>query len=167
MKPEELGADFYGAEDVGKDFLGATEDVDQIDWFGDFFQGGVTFLAEDFPFVWIHRDDAVADRLQVSGYFVAGAGGVRGETYYGDDFSLFEDVGDWVGGEGGVVWFMETHSGIFADWGWLGKALWFVNSGYGGVVEIVPRSLHCEPQTARLSGRDDRTWIGRVRVGHA
>jgi hypothetical protein len=109
LQPEGFGMDGYGGIRCGRDVGGAAEDVDDVNGFGDIFEAGIGFLAEDFGFVGIDGDDAVTRGLEVRSYLVAGAGGIGGETDHGDGFGLAEELGDGVGGGRSVIGEMEKH----------------------------------------------------------
>jgi len=81
LHPDDVGADGDGAVGYGRDAFGAAEDVDDFDFLrcdrgGSGFQVRVGFFAEDFPFVWIHRNHAIAGGLDVIAYVIAGAFGI-------------------------------------------------------------------------------------------
>jgi len=110
LEPEDLGLDSDGGVGDGRHVFGAAEDVHDVDGFGDVFETGVGFFAEDFGFVGIDGDDAVPDRLEIGGNFVAGAGRIGGEADDSDGFGGAEEVEDWVGGGIGAVGKMDGHS---------------------------------------------------------
>jgi hypothetical protein len=112
LEPEGFGVDGDGGIGNARDVGGAAEDVEDIDGFGDVFRARVGFLAEDFGFVGVDGDDAVASGLEVGGYLVGGASGIGGEADYGNGFGLAEELGDGIGGGGSVVGEMEEHG----DW---------------------------------------------------
>lgn len=56
--------------------FGTAEDVHDVDGIWDVFQASVSFFAKDFGFVGIHRNYAIAGGLKISGYRIAGAGGI-------------------------------------------------------------------------------------------
>jgi len=78
LHPDNFCADGDGAVDDGWDVFGATKDVDDFDVLGfrDVFKARVGFFAEDFGFVGIYGDDAVAGRLNVLSDTKAGASGI-------------------------------------------------------------------------------------------
>jgi hypothetical protein len=106
LEPEAFGVDGDGGVGDRGDVFGTAKDVDDVDGDGDVFEAGIGFLAEDFGFVWVHRDDLIADRLEVGGDLVRGAKRIRGKTDDGDGFGLAEKGGDGVGGVGHGNWMM-------------------------------------------------------------
>lgn len=99
LHPDYCCADFDGAVDYWRDVFGAAEDVDDFDvvrW-RDVFETRVGFFAEDFCFVGIYGNDAVAGGLHVLGDAEAGACGAGRKANDGDGFVFFQDVGDDVG----------------------------------------------------------------------
>ena len=60
------------------------------------FQARVGFFAEDFGFVGIYGDDAIAGGLHVLSDAKTGTPGIGREADYRDGFIVFEDVGDYV-----------------------------------------------------------------------
>ena len=100
--------------------------------FRDVFETGIGFFAEDFGFVGIYGDDAVAGGLHVLRDAETGARGIRGEADYRDGFRVFEDVGDCViavrpsigdgcfHGDGLLFARGKIIEGVYWDWG--GKA---------------------------------------------
>ena len=117
LEPEDSGADSDGGIGDGRDFIGAAEDVDDVNRIGDVFEAGIGFFAQDFGFVGIDRDDAVAGGLEIGGDFVRGAAGIGGESNDGDVFVDAEELGDGVGSGGDEVWKVEEHecSSYFID----------------------------------------------------
>lgn len=109
LKPKGFGVDGDGGIGDGRNFFGATEDVDDVDRFRDVFKAGIGFLAEDFGFVRIYGDDFVADALEVGSNFVGGTSGIGGESDDGDGFGVAEEVADGVGGIGSVSGEMKDH----------------------------------------------------------
>jgi hypothetical protein len=104
LEPKDFGFDGDGGIGYRRNIFGAAEDVNDVDRIGDVFEAGIGFFAEDFGFVGIDGNDAIADGLEVGSDCVAGTGGIRGETDYGDGFGGAEEVEDWVGGGFGGVW---------------------------------------------------------------
>ena len=84
LEPEDFGIDGDGRAGDGRHVFGAAEDVDDVDGFGNVFETRVRFLAEDFGFVGIDGNDAVADGLKIRSDFIAGAGWIGGESDDGD-----------------------------------------------------------------------------------
>ena len=81
LHPDDFSADGDGTGYDGWDVFTAAEDVDDFnvcggDSGGGGFQGGLGFFAQDFGFVGIYRDDAVAGGLNIFGDVVAGALGI-------------------------------------------------------------------------------------------
>lgn len=109
LEPEDFCADGDGGVGDGRDFLGAAENVDDIDAMGDVFEAGIGFLAEDFGFVGIDGDDFVADGLEVGGDLMGGAAGIGREADDGDGSVDAKEMGDGVGSSGDKVWKMEEH----------------------------------------------------------
>ena len=60
------------------------------------FQAWVGFFAEDFGFVGIYGDDAIAGGLHVLSDAKTGTPGIGREADYRDGFVVFEDVSDYV-----------------------------------------------------------------------
>lgn len=91
LHPDDFCADGDGAVDDGGNISRAAKDVDYFDLvrFGDVFETRVGFFAEDFGFVGIDWDDAVAGGLHVLGDAETGAVGIGGEANYGDSFVIF------------------------------------------------------------------------------
>lgn len=112
LQPECFGVDGYGSVGHWGNFLGAAEDVHDVDGLGDIFQARVGFFAEDFRFVGIDRDNFVSGGLEVGGDFVRRAAWVGGEAHYGDGFGAAEKVGDGVGGVGSLVGEMKLHTRV-------------------------------------------------------
>ena len=79
LHPDYFCADGDGAVDDGRNVFGAAEDVDDFDVlrFWDVFEAWVRFFAEDFGFVGIYGDDAVAGGLNVLSDAETGAAGIR------------------------------------------------------------------------------------------
>jgi hypothetical protein len=110
LEPENFGADGDGGIGDGRDVLGAAEDIDDVDGFGDVFETRVGFGAEDFGFVGIDGNNFIADGLEVGGDSVGGAKGIAGETDDGDGFGGAENFGDGVRSRGSSVGAVEVHS---------------------------------------------------------
>jgi hypothetical protein len=123
LEPDGFGADGDGGVDDGRNFLGAAEDVDNIDGLGNVLQARTGFRAEHFPFVGIDGNDAVADGLEIQGDFVAGAGGIGGEADNGDGSCDAEEIEDGIGGARGVVGEIDFHGR------WLDAEGWGVGAG--------------------------------------
>lgn len=98
LHPDYFCADGNGAVNDRRDVFGAAKDVDDFDVLGfrDVFEARVGLFAEDFGFVGIYGDDAVAGGLYVLGDAKTGASGIGREADYRDGFIIFEDVGDYV-----------------------------------------------------------------------
>jgi hypothetical protein len=98
LHPDYFCADGDGAVDDGRDVFGAAKDVDDFDVVGfwDVFQTRVGFFAEDFGFVGIYGDDAVAGGLHVLRDAETGTSWIGREADDGDGFIVCEDVGDQV-----------------------------------------------------------------------
>jgi len=109
LEPDGFGTNGDGGVDDGRNFFGATEDVDDVDGFGDFLQSRKGFRAEHFPFVGIDGNNAIADGAEVGRDFVAGASGVGREADDGDGFCAAEEIEDGIGGGRGVVGEIEFH----------------------------------------------------------
>ena len=62
LHPDYFCADGDGAINNQRNVFGAAEDVDDFDLLGfrDVFKARITFFSEDFGFIGIYRDDAVA-----------------------------------------------------------------------------------------------------------
>ena len=88
LHPDVFGADGDGLVDYRGDLVGAAENVDQIDGFGDGWEVGVGYFAEGFLDGGVDGDDAVALLLEVGGDAVAVAVGVVGQADYGDGFAV-------------------------------------------------------------------------------
>jgi hypothetical protein len=117
LEPEDFGFDGDGGVDDGWHIFGTAEDVDDVDGFGNVFEARVGFFAEDFGFVGIDGDDAVAGGLEIGSDFIAGAGRIRGEADDGDGFGRAEEVEDGVGGGFGVVGKMYVHDSLMSGRG--------------------------------------------------
>ena len=78
LHPNNLCADGDSAVDDRRDVFGAAKDVDYFDVLGfwNVFETRVRFFAEDFGFVGIYGDDAVADGLHILSYAETGAPGI-------------------------------------------------------------------------------------------
>jgi hypothetical protein len=78
LHPDNFCADGDGAVDDGWDVFGAAKNIDNFDVlrFWDVFKARVRFFAEDFGFVGIYGDDAVAGGLYVLSYTETGAPGI-------------------------------------------------------------------------------------------
>jgi hypothetical protein len=98
LEPDGFGANGDGRVDNGRNFFGATENVDDVDGLGDVLQARIGFRAEHFPFVGIDRNDAIADGLEIGGDFVAGPGGIARKADNGDGFCNAEKIEDGIGG---------------------------------------------------------------------
>ena len=109
LEPEDPGADGDGGIGDGRDLFRTAEHVDDINAIGDVFEARVGFFAENFGFVGVDGDDAVAGRLQVSGDFVGGAAGIGGEADDRDVFVDAEELDDGVGSGGDIGRQMEKH----------------------------------------------------------
>ena len=109
LKPEDSGVDGDGGIGYGRNVFGATEDVHDVNGFGDVFEARIGFLTEDFPFVGIDGNDYVAGGLKVGGDFVRGTGGIGGQADDGDGFGGAEYLRDGIGRWSGVGWEMEFH----------------------------------------------------------
>jgi hypothetical protein len=98
LHPDYFCADGDGAVDDGRDVFGAAKDVDDFDvaGFRYVFEAWVGFFAEDFGFVGIYGDDAVAGGLQVLRDAKTGTSGIGREADYRDGFIFLQDVGDYV-----------------------------------------------------------------------
>jgi hypothetical protein len=98
LHPDNFCADGDGAVDDRRDVFRAAKDVDNFDVvrFRNVFQAWVGFFAEDFDFVGIYGDDAVAGGLHVLSDAKTGTPGIGREADYRDGFIVFEDVGDCV-----------------------------------------------------------------------
>ena len=98
LHPDYFGADGDGAVDDRRNVFGAAKNVDDFDGlrFRDVFEARVGFFAEDFGFVGVYGDDFVADGLHVLSDGETRASGIGREADYGDDFVVFEDIGDFV-----------------------------------------------------------------------
>ena len=96
LEPEDFGIDGDGRNSNRRHIFGAAEDVDDVDGFGYIFEARVGFFAQDFGFVGIDRDDAVAARLHVRGDAVARPRGLRGQTHHDQRPVLLEHRGDGV-----------------------------------------------------------------------
>ena len=79
LHPDYFCADGDGAVDDGRDVFGAAKDVDDFDVlrFRYFFEAWVGFFAENFGFVGIYGNDAVAGGLYVLSDAETGATGIR------------------------------------------------------------------------------------------
>jgi hypothetical protein len=97
LEPENFGFDGDGGVGNGRHVFGPAEDVDNVNGFRDVFEARVGFFAEDFGFVGINGDDAVADRLEIRSDSVAGTDWIRGKSDDGDGFGGTEEVEDGVG----------------------------------------------------------------------
>jgi hypothetical protein len=109
LEPEDSGADGDGGIGDGKDLFGTAEDVDDIDAIGNVFEACVGFFAENFGFVGVNGDDAVAGRLEVGGNFVGGAAGIGREPNDRDVFVDAEKLRNEVRSGGDVGRQMEKH----------------------------------------------------------
>jgi hypothetical protein len=98
LHPDNFCADGDGAVNDWGNVFGAAKNIDNFDVlrFWDVFEAWVRFFAEDFGFVGIYRDDAIAGRLHVLGDAKTGASGIGREADDRDVFVVFEDVGDYV-----------------------------------------------------------------------
>jgi len=78
LHPDNFCADGDGAVDDGWDVFGSAKDVDNFDVvrFWNVFEARVGFFAEDFGFVGIYGDDAVAGGLYVLSDAETGASGI-------------------------------------------------------------------------------------------
>jgi len=78
LHPDYFCADGNGAVDNRRDVFGAAKDVDNFDVVGfrNVFETRIGFFAEDFGFVGIYRDDAIADGLYVLSDAKTGASGI-------------------------------------------------------------------------------------------
>ena len=96
LHPDNFCADGDGAIDDGRNVFGAAKDVDNFDVVGfrDVFETQIGFFAEDFGFVGIYGDDAIAGGLYVLCDAETGASGIGREADNRDGFIVFEDVGD-------------------------------------------------------------------------
>jgi hypothetical protein len=98
LHPDDFCADGDGTVYDRRNVFGAAKDVDNFDVvrFRDVFETRVTFFAEDFGFVGIYGDDAVAGGLHVLSDTETWTSGIGREADYCDGFIVFEDVGDCV-----------------------------------------------------------------------
>ena len=71
--------------------LRSAEHVDDVDLFGDVFQGGVGLLAEHVGFVGVHRNDAVADCLEPAHDAVRRAVRFRGRAHDRDGLGFDQE----------------------------------------------------------------------------
>ena len=78
LHPDYFCADGDGAVDDWWDVFGAAKNIDNFDVsrFWDVFEAWVSFFAEDFGFVGIYGNDAVAGRLYILSYAETGAPGI-------------------------------------------------------------------------------------------
>src|ERR1700722_9959915 len=78
LHPDNFCADGDGAVDDGWDVFGAAKNIDNFDVlrFWDVFKARARFFAEDFGFVGIYGDDAVAGGLYVLSYTETGTPGI-------------------------------------------------------------------------------------------
>jgi len=97
LKPDGFGVNCDRGVDDRVNFFAAAENVDDVDGIGDVFEARIAFLTEHFPFVGIDGNDAVADRLEVGGNFVAGAGSIGRETDNSDGFCEAEKIENGIG----------------------------------------------------------------------
>lgn len=111
LHPDDFGADFDGAVDYRRDVSGAAEDVDDFDVVGwrDVFEARVGFFSEDFGFVGIYGDDAIAGGLHVLGNTEAGSRGPGRKADDRDGIEVFQDVGDDVGAVREVIGERDVH----------------------------------------------------------
>jgi hypothetical protein len=117
LEPEGFGVDGDGGIGDGRDVGRTAENVDDVDRFWDVFEAGIGFLAEDFGFVWVDGNDFVAGGLEIGGYLIRGAGRIGGEADDSDGFGLVEELGDRVGGGGGVIGEVEEHFTLMREIG--------------------------------------------------
>ena len=80
LHPDVLGAHLYRLVDHGHDLVGAAEDVDHVDGFGNGLEVRVAFLPKGLFDHRIDRDNPVALALHVTGDPVAVPVGVVGKT---------------------------------------------------------------------------------------
>jgi hypothetical protein len=135
LEPEDFGFDGDGGVGDGRHVFGATEDVDDVDGFGDVFEARVGFFAQYFGFVGIDGDDAVADGLEIGSDFVAGASWIGGEADDGDGFRGAEEIEDRVLGGVGAVGKMDVHKEWMnggRNWLWV-RVCWVSSFGVGSV----------------------------------
>ena len=86
LHPDGARADLNcGFDDFGNQFR-ATENIHDVDFFGNVFQAGVGFFAEDGGFVRVDGNDAVAGGLEILRHAKAGAKWFGREAYYRDCF---------------------------------------------------------------------------------
>ena len=81
--------------DRGHHLIGATKDVDDFDFLRHVFQFRVAFLAQHFPFVRIHRNDAVAGALQIFSDTIARPRRVRTTNRRPRSSCIFSEFRRW------------------------------------------------------------------------
>ncbi len=98
LEPKKLCANVDSTLCDRRNVFGTAENVNQIHFFWDIFQAGIRFFAQDFGFVGIYRDDAIAGRLQILGYTKTRTHGIGREANDGNGLGVTKDIGDRVGG---------------------------------------------------------------------
>ncbi len=109
LHPERFGVDSDCGIGYGRNVLGAAEYVDDVDRNRNVFQASIRFVAEHFGFVGIHRNDLIADRLEIGSDFMRRAMGLRGKADDGDGFGIAKKIGDRVRGFRRVFREIEFH----------------------------------------------------------
>ena len=98
LHPDYFCSDCDGAVDDGWDVFGAAKNIDNFDAlrFWHVFEAWISLFAEDFGFVGIYGDDAVAGGLYILSDTETGATVIGREAHYRDGFIIFEKVANCV-----------------------------------------------------------------------
>src|SRR5579883_7576 len=92
LQPQRFRADTDRGLDDFRNMLRAAENIDHVDPLRNIFQTRVTFFAEHFGFMRIHRNDAVSDALHVIGDAVGGTHRARGKSDDGDGARALQEI---------------------------------------------------------------------------
>jgi hypothetical protein len=147
LHPDNFCANDDGAVYDWRNVLCAPKDVDNFDAlrFRDIFKARVTFFAEDFGFVGIYRDDAIAGGLHVLGDAETRTSGIGREPDYRDGFIVFEDVGDGVVTAWPAIGDGCFHGDEIVCWRLAKLSRCSMGVGTEGLVRIFPFVRVCRP----------------------
>src|SRR5581483_733413 len=96
LHPHSFGADGDGRFDDGWNELGAAEDVDDVHFVRDLFEGFVSLLPQRLFDLRVDGDDAIAGVLHVFRHAVRRPDAAIGQADYGDGAAVLQEFGNSV-----------------------------------------------------------------------